>query len=186
MLKSFDCEHFKQKIEDYFSGKLSEKERVLFLKHKQQCEKCFQLLVNKEPSQIFSQLISIEIEPSFWQGFWPAIKNGIEKRNLLGKWFLFPRRLGSVAALTISFLIICGLLVWFYIAPKFILRNREKEISRISLKVPEPRLNIIEELRSQYPVIEHLESKDARLYSFKMEEGVEVVMIFDEKLKKGK
>jgi hypothetical protein len=186
MLKSINCEYFKQRIEDYISGKLSEEERELFLKHKQECDKCFYQLVSREPSQVFSRLATKKIQPSFWQDFWPAIKDGIEKKHLSGKWFISPRRLGSVAALIISFLIICGALVWFYVAPRIMLTNSTEEISNISLKVPKSRLNIIEELRSQYSVIEYLESKDARLYTFKIEEGMEVVMIFDEKLNEEK
>jgi hypothetical protein len=186
MLKSINCEYFKKRIEDYISGKLSEEERELFLKHKQKCDKCFHQLVSREPSQIFSRLAAKRIQPSFWQDFWPAIKDGIEKKHILGKVLISPRRLVRIAALTISILIICGVLVWFYIGSRIMLTNGTEEISNLSLKAPKARLNIIEDLRSQYPIIEYLESKDARLYTFKIEEGMEIVMIFDEKLNEGK
>ena len=177
-----NCKYFKHKIEDFLADALSAEERELFLMHKDECTKCFQLLIKEEPSQVFSRLSKQKIPLSFWQGFNVSITEGISKKQFAARWFWTFRKRSFQVALAAALMFIFVAIIGIYLAPKLMYLIKHEEAPKISLKMTDQQMQKFEQLRAYFPAIENLENKSARLYKFNLEEGLEVVMIFDESI----
>jgi len=177
-----DCKYFQSKIQDFLADELSPEERIKFLKHKEVCQKCFKLLVDAEPSQIFSRLREQRMPSTFWQGFLPAIKEGVEREGVIKRWLPLPTGFRRLAVLAAGFLLIFSIFLWLYFAPKFKPAQRPQELAKLSIEVPAKMKGKMANLRAKYPTIELLENRGARLYNFLLKDDVEVVMIFDKNI----
>ena len=77
----FDCERVGSYIDSYLLGQVPPPERRGMRQHIHGCEACFAKVAARDPLQLFAPLADQTQPDEFWEGFWPAISEGIVRHE---------------------------------------------------------------------------------------------------------
>ncbi|HEY3175306.1 MAG TPA: zf-HC2 domain-containing protein [Candidatus Polarisedimenticolia bacterium] len=94
----FDCDRVNAYLDSYLLGQVPPPERRGMRLHIHRCPACFQKASERDPLQLFAPLADQERPEATWEGFWPAIREGIEREETRR---LARRKWLSAAALAI-------------------------------------------------------------------------------------
>lgn len=93
----FDCDRVNGYLESYLMGQVPPPERRGMRLHIHGCPSCFEKVMARDPILLLAPLADEERPEEFWDGFWPAIRAGIEQSGVDDR-----RRRGRVVFLRVA------------------------------------------------------------------------------------
>jgi anti-sigma factor RsiW len=105
---TLDCGRVALSLQAYLRDDLPAEKRRLVRRHIHECPSCFAKAVASDPAEIFAPLAeghSLAKPDPFWDGFWPAIQEGIAREGVRGRfrpparWAPITRRAAALVAL---------------------------------------------------------------------------------------
>ncbi len=107
---SFDCGRVALSLPAYHRDDLPPEERRLIRRHIHECPACFAKAVASDPAEILAPLAeedsSARPDP-FWDGFWPAIQEGIAREGDRGR-FRAPNRQAPITRRAAALLVLAA------------------------------------------------------------------------------
>lgn len=77
----FDCDRVNSYLDSYLLDQVPPPERRGMRMHIHRCPACFQKVAERDPLQLFAPLADQTPRDEVWEGFWPAIREGIERQE---------------------------------------------------------------------------------------------------------
>lgn len=124
----FDCDRVNSYLESYLLDQVPPPERRGMRLHIHRCPDCYRKVTERDPLQLFAPLADEERGEAAWEGFWPAIQEGIARERTGGS----ARRAWLRVAALVAAVALLGVLGGLYLIP------RESNVPHASRTEPAP------------------------------------------------